>query len=285
MKSLKRIYEAVLKEFTKDGEVDYEMWERYQNYTLRILQLFLEQNNDDYTVNMPWKLIPYPRLKKIWEDWAKFGFVRDEKGLESICDVMESNTLKISVITMLAGHTPDSPDEYYEDAWGEHIVGVIQKFYQNQERPEDPHHSNDPDQLEFNWGHPDGKRKEIVKNDVETTDDPYLESLLSEVDPKSVSFEDLKKMLMDELIEKFLWYYIDDPAIGQPRLSDYGLKPLVDLTSELRSAYDSAQKVVIVDKMLNVVHQRSDLASWYVRGGSNALSDLSASPSERVKEE
>jgi len=199
---------------------------------------------------------------------------------------MESNTLKISVITMLAGHTSDSPDDYYEDAFGYHIEGVIQKFYQNQPRPEDNYHSNDPNQLEFNWGHPDGKKKEPVKkSNVQIIDDPYLENLLIDVDPKSVSYEDLKKMLMDELINKFLWYYIDDPAIGQPRLSDYGLKPLVDLTSQLRSTYDSAEKVVIVDKMLNVVHQRSDLASWYVRGGSNALSDLSSSPSERETQE
>ena len=34
--------------------------------------------------------------------------------------------------------------------------------------------------------------------------------------------------------------------------------------------------------MLNVVHQRSDLASWFVKGGSNALADLSASPSEKA---
>ena len=281
MKKLSKLFEGILREFTKDGDVDYEMYERYQNYTLRILQLFLEQNNEDYTINMSWKLIPYPRLKKIWEDWSKFGFVRDEKGLEAICDVMESNTLKISVITMLAGHTPDSPDEYYEDAFSYHVEGVIQKFYQNQQKPEDNHTSNDPNQLEFNWGQEDGKRKEIVKNNVETIDDPYLENLLAEIDPKSVSYEELKKMLMDELIEKFLSYYIEDPAIGQPRLSDYRLQPLVNLTSQLRSTYDSSEKVVIVDKMLNVAHQRSDLASWYVRGGSKALSNLSSSPSEK----
>jgi len=54
MKKLSKIYEGILREFKKDGDVDYEMYERYENYSLRILQLFLEQNNEDYTANMPW---------------------------------------------------------------------------------------------------------------------------------------------------------------------------------------------------------------------------------------
>jgi hypothetical protein len=32
--------------------------------------------------------------------------------------------------------------------------------------------------------------------------------------------------------------------------------------------------------MLNVVHQRSDIADWFVEGGSSALSQLSSSPTQ-----
>ena len=62
---------------------------------------------------------------------------------------------------------------------------------------------------------------------------------------------------------------------GQWRLSDYGLKPLHKLLAQLRKEFNPSKKLPILDKILNVVHQRSDIASWFVEGGSAALSQLS----------
>ncbi len=62
---------------------------------------------------------------------------------------------------------------------------------------------------------------------------------------------------------------------GQWRISDYGLKPLHKLLAQLRKEIDPSKKLPILDKILNVVHQRSDIASWFVEGGSSALSQLS----------
>lgn len=61
----------------------------------------------------------------------------------------------------------------------------------------------------------------------------------------------------------------------QWRISDYGLKPLHKFLVQLRKEFDPSKKLPILDKMLNVVHQRSDIAAWFVEGGSAALSDLS----------
>jgi hypothetical protein len=58
-------------------------------------------------------------------------------------------------------------------------------------------------------------------------------------------------------------------------MSDYGTDPLVKLAFQLAREDEAEKKVVIIDKMLNVVHQRSDLASWFIEGGSAALSDIS----------
>jgi len=44
---------------------------------------------------------------------------------------------------------------------------------------------------------------------------------------------------------------------------------------ELTQTTEAEQKIPIIDKMLNVVHQRSDIAAWFVEGGSQALSQLS----------
>ena len=62
-----------------------------------------------------------------------------------------------------------------------------------------------------------------------------------------------------------------------------------NLADELRSirnelkllrAKGPEEKLLLIDRMLNVVHQRSDIAEWFVEGGSRALAQLSSSPSE-----
>ena len=44
---------------------------------------------------------------------------------------------------------------------------------------------------------------------------------------------------------------------------------------QLRKAKTPEEKIVIIDQILNVAHQRSDLASWFIEGGSYSLSKLS----------
>lgn len=286
MKKLRKIYEELLPEYhtNADGEINYEIFERIDDFKVDILNNFLYKNNEDYTMEMPWRLISAPRLKRIWENWIKFGFVRDEKGLQMIEDVMISNTIKIDVITTLTGHSSEPVDEYYEDAWGEHIDSLVSQFFQDN-REDDNHNSNDPSQLEFDWNSQNGDgKKKIIPNPKERVSDPYLENYLSELNPKAIDPTNIRKELMEKLQGQFFWYYVNDPKCGHMRISDYGLAPLQKLAGKLLDTYDSAAKVPVIDAMLNVVHQRSDLASWYVQGGSNALSDLSASPSEREKE-
>ena len=58
-------------------------------------------------------------------------------------------------------------------------------------------------------------------------------------------------------------------------ISDYGLNPLLTLLGKLLRSEVAEESLVIIDKMLNVVHMRSDIASWFVEGGSDALSSLS----------
>lgn len=62
---------------------------------------------------------------------------------------------------------------------------------------------------------------------------------------------------------------------GGWRISDYGIEPLFKLAALLTETNDPMQKLAVVDRMLNVVHPRSDLASWFVEGGSRTLLQLS----------
>jgi len=75
-----------------------------------------------------------------------------------------------------------------------------------------------------------------------------------------------------DYIDKFSDYAFHD--FGGRRLG------LITLLKNLRKARTPEEKVPILDQILNVAHQSSDLAAWFVEGGSAALSQLSGSPSE-----
>jgi hypothetical protein len=82
---------------------------------------------------------------------------------------------------------------------------------------------------------------------------------------------------LDNYVE-YLDYHFGDFITenhGQLRISDYGLPKLERLIFELRKVHDASKKLPILDKMLNVVHQRSDIAAWFIEGGTDSLNKLS----------
>ena len=58
---------------------------------------------------MDWDLVPAPRLIKIWNDYMKTGFVRDEKGIDMIAEIILTNIAKLNVNTILCGHEQQRP--------------------------------------------------------------------------------------------------------------------------------------------------------------------------------
>lgn len=62
---------------------------------------------------------------------------------------------------------------------------------------------------------------------------------------------------------------------GAP-VSDYGLPQLWKLSFQLVGDLAAEERLLVLDQMLNVVHQRGDLAALFVEGGAGALTDLSA---------
>lgn len=98
--------------------------------------------------------------------------------------------------------------------------------------------------------------------------------------------EEWRQYLGDDASEEYIDYldasfgeWIEDKS-GQWRLSDYGLKPLNIKLAELRKIGIPEKKLKKIDEILNVVHQRSDIAGWFVEGGSSALSQLSGMEEE-----
>ena len=84
-------------------------------------------------------------------------------------------------------------------------------------------------------------------------------------------FEDYS---IDEKAKERFWesYIIEES--GQWRISDYALDKLQNDALELMKARSAEEKLQIIDRMFNRVHQRSDLSAMFIEGGAGSLDKL-----------
>ena len=181
----------------------YLLNEMEQNLIIDILEEW-KVNRDKDNVYQTWKTVPANLLISEWRYYAKMGFTRD-KNIDKIQDICIENTLKLSINTVLFGHTSLNPYSYCE-------------WYINENMTEP----------EFN-----------------------------------------------DWLDEFEWFACDKQ--GNWRISDYALDELYPLCADLLIETDYNTKLYLIDRMLNIVHPRSDLASWFVDGGSTTLSILANS--------
>ena len=286
MVSLRRIIKEefikLLKEinYNRDEDIDYSQFEREDELKQELFTDFLYRNTPDFTKHVPWSVIPFPRLKKIWEDFMMYGSVRDTRGLEMIEDLMIDNTSKVSIFTNLAGHTQWGDEEAFEENIGYWVNEQLNCILPSQKA--------DTSQLEIPYDNPKSgyKQKQPVKDpepcNSATAVHPFAQQYVDDnYNGDSVGKEEIRGMLFDEMKGRFFDYYQNDPEgkLGG-FISDYGLKPLEELLVQLLRATTPEEKLLLIDRMLNVVHQRSDIADWFVEGGSHALGQLSGSPTQ-----
>ena len=74
-----------------------------------------------------------------------------------------------------------------------------------------------------------------------------------------------------DLIGFYDWMQMPD---GSGAFSDFGIAPLEKILSEYNENLSPEKVLVIVNKALDVYHQRGDMASIFVTGGSSALSRI-----------
>lgn len=254
----------------------YDYHDRYDNIMNTIFHNFLYKNNNTYSKNIYWTVIPFNSLKRVWEDYVKYGFIRYEKFLNKIEQIMINNVIKIDIFTYLFGHTPNDPKETYEEYLGQFIDEYLNCFII---KFPNSNHSEHPNQLQFDF---DGDNKLGYKQGEENRNNcnnqynniTYLDDFIFDNDLQELPPNKLREKLMNEMIDRFTDYGTDSKS-GHLFISDYGLKPLQKLSYQLMSQRKPEERLVTIDKMLNVVHIRSDLASWFVEGGSASLSNLS----------
>lgn len=154
----------------------------------KILKEFIDRKDGDI---QSWYPVSFARVKKIWQDYARTGVVRDVKGLEEIVLQTIENIARLYANTELCGHTGVDPDSDFED------------FDFTEE-----------DKKEF-WGSWTGSN-----------------------------------------------------------LSDMAIGPLYNDAIELARTRNPNEALLIVDRIFNRIHQRGDLSSFFIEGGSRSLGDL-----------
>lgn len=79
----------------------------------------------------------------------------------------------------------------------------------------------------------------------------------------------LSEHLEETQYEKFSEWLVD--FNGASRLSDYGLGPLQDAIALAFEARNPAERLKYLDRALNVVHARGDLALLFIEGGRQTV--------------
>lgn len=93
-------------------------------------------------------------------------------------------------------------------------------------------------------------------------------------DPRPEIEEMVGEAFSDEEWHQFVEGMVHNDK-GEWLVSDYGLPKLEKLAFALAEAEgDAEQQLLIVDQMLNVIHQRGDLAAMFVEGGTKVLDFL-----------
>jgi hypothetical protein len=176
----------------------YDLFAEVSEQEVEILREYYRKGGGK---QMSWQVVPFPRLRKIWNDYIKYGVVHDTAGLDMIIDIFLTNIVKISAVNVLSGHA--------------NTMGR-------------------------------GASEIAEEND------------LPPIDERNYDF----------------YFTFLNTKYGVP-ISDYGIDSLFALAEEILNTERYEDKLIIVDQMLNVVHQRGDLASLFVEGGTEKLEELS----------
>lgn len=91
-----------------------------------------------------------------------------------------------------------------------------------------------------------------------------------ELEDVSDDFHIFSKFLEDKGF--YDWCKLPD---GSDAWSDYGISPLLKIFDEYQPNMSASQMLVLVNRCLDVWHQRGDLASAFIEGGSQSLTQIS----------
>jgi len=168
----------------------------------KVYQEWLKNKNNPAS-SQSWEVFPSARIMRIYNDFVKYGHVRDESGLNKLGDLICENIFKLNANTIIMGHTPLDPISKIEDLSDQEIPQNIFDGFEN---------------------------------------------------------------------------YVTDPETGQWRISDYAMSPLMNDAYQIISAQNSTDRLLAIDRAINRIHMRGDIAKFFVEGGSSTLNKLAGRP-------
>jgi len=247
MINILKIINEEIKSFYLNENMNMNDWdELHSDYTRDIFGMI---NNEEH---VKFRVIPKNQYHKALQEFMRYGrFMRfPESKIFQWKDLILSNIAKLDILTAIAGHSQNFPfDEFYDE-------------FDNSESYDSNQYNlftGDTDKIT-----PDGEFTAWCKMKYkETGNDEYL---------REYNFTSAYEFL-DEV--KHMDDYLPLFSNGQWVLSDYGLKPLYNLGEELANSNDVTEIIVLINKILDVSHQRSDLAELFIEGGSESLDFIS----------
>lgn len=88
----------------------------YEAIFLRQGDILSEMVND-FTAGRPlnWPVLPQSLVHRVWSDFVREGYVRDERALDNIYACMRDNVLRLQISNTVAGHDVAAPEDLLED--------------------------------------------------------------------------------------------------------------------------------------------------------------------------
>lgn len=245
-------------------------------------------------------LISPTQYKAALTEFTRLGYIDKfpSRKIYQWMGIIMKNTCILNANTDLIGHSNYSVDLYaLEDILYENIpnfVGVesdsilvklTEKEFYNM--------CSSINLTESNGVHRDGQidlfmnQQEVDAHDKMAAADKYAGLIQKYNEYQKKHYSDTSVYFDEEneyLIHK-IWYleFFDELGLydtmvlpdGGDAYSDYGLDPLFKIISEYNGNNTPEETLVIVNKALDVYHQRSDLAAAFIEGGSKSLSMVS----------
>ena len=214
----------------------YDYLEDYDAYT--VLQMLIHDDN-------LWTPLINPSMyQQALNEFTKFGSFQKfpTKYIYQWMGIIMKNTAIIRAITELAGHDMGFPTDAVVDVCFE---GDYEKW-DEYKRSLQHKGTFSPD---FGW----------MENDEEDEEE-------NEVD----DYEAASQYLEDN--DLYSRMTLPD---GSDAWSDYGISPLEEIILKYNDNLPPEDVIVLINKALDVTHQRGDLASAFIEGGSSTLSSIS----------
>lgn len=159
--------------------------------------------------------------------------------------ILMRNTAILRECTSIAGHDIGYPIDEFVDVFFEGDMDSFEEYAKTLR-------NKGTFSPEFGW----------MERDEEESEDVESENV------------DLYDAYCQFLEDKGFWDWLVLPD-GSGAYSDFGIRPLEELIMQYTEDSTPEQTIVLINKILDVTHQRGDLASAFIEGGKSSLTKIS----------